>query len=88
MERPAILQEREKTHGSFRMTATTAQELKVHFRTLSNFSFSKLPARQREALDMFATKIARILSGDHSARDHWDDIAGYAQLGAEACQDQ
>jgi len=28
-------------------------------------------------------KIARILSGDHNYRDHWDDIEGYAELGGD-----
>ena len=36
----------------------------------------------REALDMIASKIARILSGDATHVDHWVDIGGYAELGA------
>jgi hypothetical protein len=31
-------------------------------------------------LEMIAHKIARILSGDPNHRDHWEDIAGYAEL--------
>jgi hypothetical protein len=38
---------------------------------------------QREALELIAMKIARILSGDHNYRDHWDDIEGYAELGGD-----
>jgi hypothetical protein len=35
---------------------------------------------QRESLDLIATKMARILSGDANEPDHWEDIAGYAML--------
>jgi hypothetical protein len=38
-----------------------------------------------EALEMICTKIARILSGNPNDPDHWKDIAGYAELGGEAC---
>jgi hypothetical protein len=40
----------------------------------------------REALDMIALKLSRILSGQANFKDHWDDIAGYAKLGSEACK--
>ena len=33
-----------------------------------------------ESLDMNCSKVARIISGDCAAADHWDDIAGYARL--------
>lgn len=35
---------------------------------------------QREALEMIAHKIARILGGDPDYIDNWDDIAGYSTL--------
>lgn len=35
---------------------------------------------QREALELIATKIGRIVSGDPNHIDHWDDIIGYATL--------
>lgn len=35
---------------------------------------------QREALEMVAHKIGRILNGDPNYPDSWHDIAGYAQL--------
>ena len=38
---------------------------------------------QREALEMIAHKIARILNGDPDYADSWHDIAGYAQLVAD-----
>ena len=38
---------------------------------------------QREALEMIAHKIGRILNGDPDYDDSWVDIAGYAQLVAD-----
>jgi len=72
-----ILQEREKTHGDFGTMAEASQEIKY---TIYLYG-KKLSAQQREALDLIATKIARILTGNPDEPDHWDDIAGYARLG-------
>ena len=82
--RDPILVEREKTHGSFARNALYSQEIKHIFTTGLNNSQS-IRAAQREALDMIALKLSRILSGQANFKDHWDDIAGYAKLGAEAC---
>ena len=81
-DRDPLLVEREKIHGSFEVNATIAQRIKD---TYTIGKYRVLDSRQREALDLIATKIGRILSGDHNHKDHWDDIAGYAHLGAEAC---
>lgn len=40
-------------------------------------------AMQREALEMIAHKIARIVNGDPGYLDNWNDLAGYAQLVAQ-----
>lgn len=82
MPREAILIEREKTHGNFQLVAKVAQEIKNSI----GWAPSELDGRQKEALDLIATKIARIVCGNPKERDHWDDIAGYAKLGAEACE--
>jgi hypothetical protein len=39
----------------------------------------------REALEIDAHKIGRILAGDPDFRDHWLDRAGYATLIAREC---
>jgi hypothetical protein len=44
-------------------------------------------ADQREALDMIAHKIARIINGDPDYADSWVDIAGYATLVSERLKD-
>ena len=80
--RDPLLVEREKTHGSFAVTASLAQQFKTAIRNNNR----NMATVQEEALDMICTKIARIVSGNANERDHWDDIAGYAKLGAEACE--
>lgn len=78
----ATLKDREKTHGKFKNVAQTAQRLKDTFRWAG---IDHLNAEQREALDLVASKIARILCGDPNYADNWHDIAGYARLGEKAC---
>ena len=83
-DRDPLLQEREKTHGSFETNAAISQELKELFRYPRGVAVA-LKSVHCEALDMIALKLSRILSGQANFRDHWDDIAGYAKLASEAC---
>lgn len=80
--REPLLNERQKTHGSFKDNARISQTLKA---TLYTNGADKLEDVHKEALDMIALKLSRILSGQAMVKDHWDDIAGYAKLGAEIC---
>ena len=80
--RDPLLQERQKTHGDFKQNAQISQQLKSMF---GGYGMQAFPAAQKEALDMIALKLSRILSGQANFKDHWDDIAGYAKLGSEAC---
>lgn len=73
-----ILNEREKTHGDFYLVAMMAQSLKDAMRHGRNWE--ELDDPQREALEMIASKVGRILSGNPHEVDHWRDIAGYAAL--------
>ena len=82
-DRDPLLVERGKTHGDFADNAAISQGLKriIHApAALRNFSDV-----QKEALDMIALKLSRILSGQANFNGHWDDIAGYAKLASEAC---
>ncbi|PJG82601.1 DUF6378 domain-containing protein [Caviibacterium pharyngocola] len=74
-----ILNQWQSTYGEFDATAKVSQEIKS---TIDKHSES-LNARQREALEMIATKMARILTGDPVYKDNWQDIAGYALLGGD-----
>lgn len=66
------------TYGTFYDLSNTAQTLKQYVRTQPGWR--ELSFVQREALDMIATKIARILNGNPEHLDSWHDIAGYATL--------
>lgn len=76
----SLLGARATTHGTFCVTARLSQALK---RTLAEHARDvgkDFTDDQWEALEMVATKLARIVSGDPDTREHWDDIAGYATL--------
>jgi hypothetical protein len=75
------LEERQKTHGNFETHALIAQSIKCQM--FNAHGYGVLSATQREALDMIAHKIARILNGNPNVHDHWHDIAGYATLEAD-----
>ena len=81
-ERDPLLVEREKTHGSFEIHALVTQQLKIIVCDRTD----KLNPRQIEAIEMIFHKIGRIVAGNPNFHDHWDDIAGYAKLGSEACE--
>lgn len=80
--RDPLLNERQKTHGSFEANAQISQDLKRMFHQCGYGNFTVV---HREALDMIALKLSRILSGQADFKDHWDDIAGYAKLASEVC---
>jgi len=73
-----LLEERGKTHGDFTMHSIITQSIKDCYRLAG--TYDNLDSPQKEALDMIAHKIGRIIAGDSNVKDHWDDIAGYAKL--------
>jgi len=81
--RKPILNEREATHGQFSDVSRVAQKIKAVY---AERGYRHLPDVQMEALDMIASKIARILCGDSDFPDHWKDISGYAELVVESLQ--
>lgn len=76
--------EREKTHGSFADHAAITQAIKLVMHDPEYWS--KLNDEQKEALDMIAHKIGRIMAGNPNTHDHWYDIAGYSTLVANALE--
>lgn len=82
------LAEREKTHGDFSANADIAQILKNVFRGNCKEGWTNMPPEVREALDMFASKICRILSGGYNYIDNWHDIQGYAALVEKYLEDK
>lgn len=75
-----LLTERETTHGSFALVARVAQAVKDAVASVGQ-SDNFTPVQQ-EAIDMIASKLGRIAAGNPMTLDHWEDIAGYAELAA------
>lgn len=73
-----ILEERGSRYGEFDEHARITQNLKYWMADSPNW-VSLSPA-QREALEMVAHKVGRILNGDPNYLDSWQDIVGYTQL--------
>lgn len=79
-----VLTERGNRYGKFADHANITQRLKEDMRVTDNWL--KLDPDQKEALEMIAHKIGRILNGDPYYDDSWIDIAGYAKLVADRLQ--
>lgn len=74
----ATLNERGQRYGEFAGHAGVTQTLK---RAMGQHpGWRKLADDQREALEMTAHKIGRILNGDPNYIDSWHDISGYVRL--------
>ena len=72
------LVERGRRYGTFAGHAGVTQRIKAAI--VSAPRYAQLTPSQREALDMIAHKVGRILNGDPNYADSWHDIAGYATL--------
>lgn len=72
------LTERGNRYGKFTDHAEITQHIKALIR--NHEGWEKLDCDMREALEMIAHKIGRILSGDPKYDDSWHDIAGYSKL--------
>lgn len=79
-----VLEERGSKYGPFARHASATQNLKRVMKDAYNgsheCSYDELDPVLREALDMIAHKLGRIVNGDSYYDDSWVDIAGYAQL--------
>ena len=85
------LAERGNRYGDFTDHARLCQDLKDVMTTFAvvqntpnsvavHVPWGALPATHKQALEVIADKIARILSGDPNYADNWHDIQGYAKL--------
>lgn len=77
------LSERGSRYGDFDHMADVAQKIKGILN--AGASYPLIGPAQREALDVIATKLARIVCGDFEFADSWHDIQGYAKLGEMRC---
>ena len=78
------LVERGSRYGEFVTHANITQHIKFIMQNTQNWSILK--EDQKEALEMVAHKIGRILNGDPNYDDSWVDIAGYVTLVANRLQ--
>jgi hypothetical protein len=74
----SVLTERGSRYGDFSDHARITQNLKRAMADSPRWGI--LQDDQREALEMLAHKIGRILNGDPDYVDSWTDIVGYARL--------
>jgi hypothetical protein len=77
----ALTSVRKEQHGDWMAQSLTANNLKTAAHEAPGWS--TMSASQQEAVDMILTKVSRIVTGNPYHQDHWDDIGGYALLGAE-----
>ena len=81
-----ILNKRAEQYGTFMRNADIAIKLKQVIHNAMVREDTQLYPDQLQALDMIATKIGRILTGNPSHLDSWVDIAGYAKLVSDRLQ--
>lgn len=76
------LEERQHTHGDFKVNAACSQALKT---MVKQHTCVDLTGVQREALDNICQKMARIITGNPNHSDNWHDLSGYATLAEREC---
>lgn len=72
------LKERGSRYGTFGEHGRITQAIKDALR--SGKSWPLMLPDQREAVDMIAHKLGRIVGGDPNYSDSWHDIIGYTKL--------
>lgn len=70
------------TNGVFSYMSERAQAIKFVLRQGTNWD--KMPIARKEALELIATHIGKILQGDMSDPKHWNDIATLARIQGQA----
>lgn len=75
------LQDRGARYGEFPEHARITQNIKRAM--LDSPNWGALSDDKREALEMIAHKIGRVLNGDPDYHDSWHDMVGYAKLVAD-----
>lgn len=72
------LSDRGQYYGDFARTFDVIQQIKAALK--DGAGWAEMPVERREALEMIAVKMGRLVSGDSGHADSWHDIAGYARL--------
>jgi hypothetical protein len=77
----STLAERGARYGDFPVHAKITQDIK---RAMKQGNWDRLSDDQKEALEMVAHKVGRILNGDPDYHDSWHDCVGYLKLVADS----
>jgi hypothetical protein len=72
------LEQRGSLYGEFSEHARITQNLKRAM--IDSPNWETLSDDKREALEMVAHKVGRVLNGDPEYKDSWHDIIGYTTL--------
>lgn len=80
------LAQRGKQYGSFTDHAKITQDIKRAMQGGKNWA--TLSDDKKEALEMIAHKIGRILNGDPELHDNFLDLGGYAKLVADTLEQE
>lgn len=80
------LEQRGARYGDFGGHAKITQSIKCAMRDSPNWQ--RLSDDKKEALEMVAHKIGRILNGDPEYQDSWHDIIGYTRLVEQTLEGQ
>ena len=81
----STLAQRESTYGNFAEHARITQNIKKSM--IDSPNWDSLSDDKKEALEMVAHKIGRILNGDPNYHDSWHDIIGYTKLIADTLRE-
>ncbi len=71
------LKQRGERYGPFKENARIIQAIKKAM--VDSPNWSSMTDDKREALEMVALKVGRILTGDPEYKDSWHDIIGYVR---------
>lgn len=74
-----LVDEREETHGPFKVTAKLSQKAKEVFRS-DKKRWKKLSYVEKESIEYMIGKMARMVASGNKSQDHAIDISGYACL--------
>ena len=72
------LDDRQKAYGNYAENCELTQKMKDILR--SHPGWKTMRPEMKQSMEMIVYKMARIITGDHSHKDSWHDIAGFAIL--------
>lgn len=78
MDTAQVLTERGTRYGNYLEQTAISNKIKESMQEIP--TYWDMATDQKDALEMIAVKMSRIVNGDPDYADNWADIAGYATL--------